>query len=224
MLSKSVYVRNFLGIILFCFLSLFSCCKNKEKIVIHTTEEEIDGLKYSIQIPEYTEYPELSEIVKKAVQKDFDSYKVYAVKEWEAAPIDPFTYRTVAEDLSNKKYVNVFIRKYIYCGKNLEDEYYLTFCWDKKRKKRLSIYEATDMSELELSEYCRSSIKKQLEPIVGKDKAYVFDGIDSYLKEDYKLYSNFVLTDDTVTIYFGNGSVTTKGLGAQTVVIKRNGL
>ena len=200
---------------------LFAGCAGKEKINISQQEEEIPGLKYSLQIPEYPDYPEFSKAINDALVKDFEKYKRFAVGEWESGAEDTLTYRTIAQDFSNKDYVNVFITKYIFRGINSEDEYYITFCWDKKQKKLVGIEDVTGMTDLELMEYCRNYVKTHLEDVEERARSYVDSCVDLALNEDIRRYSNFVAAKDSVIIHFASGDSAPIGYGPQTVEIKR---
>ena len=209
-----------LSLIICISLYLFTSCKNKEKINISSEAEALPYLTYSIQIPEYTEYPVLSKTIRESLEKDFNNYKKFSKAEWEYDDSDVFTYRTIFEDYSNKDYLNVFIKKYIFCGPSMEDEYYITFCWDKKQKKLVSIEEVTGMTSTELMDLCRQYVKTHLEDVEKKARAYVDDCIDSALDENLKKYSNFVATKNSITIHFAPGDSAPKGYGPQTVEIK----
>lgn len=216
MFRKSSVVLLFICIL----LSLFTSCKNKEKIAISSEQDALPYLTYSIQIPEYTEYPELSKTIRENLEKDFNNYKKFAKAEWEYDDSDVFTYRTIFEDFSNKDYLNVFIKKYIFCGPSMEDEYYITFCWDKKQNKLVSIEEVTGMTSVQLMDYCRHYIKTHIEDVSAGAKDYVYDCIDSTLNENLNKYAHFTTTKNSVTIHFAPGDSAPKGYGPQTVEIK----
>ena len=217
MLKKSSAILS----LVFCIdLALFTSCKNKEKINVSSESDSLPYLTYSIQIPEYTEYPDFSKAVKESLEKDFSKYKDFAKAEWDYGSTDILTYRTLFEDYSNKDYLNVFIKKYIFCGPSMEDEYYITFCWDKKQKKLVSIEEVTGMTSTKLMDYCRQYVKTHLEDVDKKARAYVDDCVDSALDENLKKYSNFVAAKKSVTIHFAPGDSAPKGYGPQVVEIK----
>lgn len=207
--------------VLFVSCIIFSSCKNKEKIIIQNQSGSIPGLNYDLNIPEYPEYEELSKKVADFFQKDFERYKDFATVEWEASQEDTFSYRTVALDYSDKDYVNVFVKKYLYCGPGIEDEYYLTFCWDKKAKKLLTVSEVTGMNEFELCELCRKEVKNNLKKsdLGANEMSYMW--VDSSIYENPSVFSSFTVTKTAVTIYFAPGSAAPKGYGMQTVVIPR---
>ena len=211
--------KSFLSILFLIFL--FISCSSKEKIVLHSQKEEIPGLNYSYVIPEYSEYPEFSKLIEETLKKDFEKYKSFAQSELEWGNEDVFTYRTLFEDFSNKEYLNVFIKKYIYCGPSMEDEYFITFCWDKKQNKQVFIDDVTGMTELELMDYCRKYVKSHLEDVSKGAKAFVEDTIDRSLDEDIENYSHFVASKKQVIIHFATGDSVPKGYGPQTVEIIR---
>lgn len=216
MLKKSSVV------LLFCIsLALFMSCNRKEKVIVHYEDQEIPGLKYKLQIPEYTEYPELSKIVQEGLENDFTQYKDFATSEWENDNSYTFTYRTIAEDFSNKDYINVFIKKYIYCGPSMEDEYFITYSWDKKQKRLVSIEELTGMTSVKLMDYCQHYIKTHLKYTDKNSRNYVDSHMNLVMNEDIKKYSHFVATKKLITIYFAPGDSAPKGYGPQVVEIKR---
>lgn len=201
-------------------LSLFTSCKNKERINISSEVNALPYLTYSIQIPDYTEYPEFSKTIRESLEKDFDKYKSFAKAEWEYDDSDIFTYRTIFEDYSNKDYLNVFIRKYIFCGPSMEDEFYITFCWDKKQKKIVSIEEVTGLTSTKLMDYCRQYVRTHLKDVEPRARDFVDSCVDQALNEDIKKYSNFVAKKKSVTIHFAPDGSAPKGYGPQTVEIK----
>ena len=102
----------------------------------------------------------------------------------------------------------------------MEDEYYITFCWDKKQNRLVSIEEVTGMTSVQLMDYCRQYVKTHLEDVEKKARTYVDDCIDSALNENLKKYSNFVASKKSVTIHFAPGDSAPKGYGPQSVEIK----
>ena len=210
-----------LSLVICISLSLFTSCKNKEKINVSSDQDALPYLTYSIQIPEYTEYQEFSKTIRESLEKDFNEYKTFSKVEYEYDDSDIYTYRTLYEDFSNKDYLNVFIKKYIFCGPSMEDEYYITFCWDKKQNRLVSIEEVTGMTSVQLMDYCRHYIKTHIEDVSAGAKDYVYDCIDSSLNENLNKYAHFTTTKKSVTIHFAPGDSAPKGYGPQTVVIQR---
>ena len=210
----------FLSLIICILPFLFTSCKNKEKITISSELDALPYLTYSIQIPEYTEYPELSKIVKEGLEKDFIQYKDFASSEWENDNSIVFTYRTIFEDYSNKDYLNVFIKKYIYCGPSMEDEYFITYCWDKKQNRLVSIEELTGMTSVKLMDFCQHYIKTHLKYTDKNARNYVESHMNLVMNEDIKKYSHFVASKKSITLYFATGDSAPKGYGPQAVEIK----
>ena len=201
-------------------LSLFTSCKNKEDINITSEQETLPYLTYNVQIPKYSDYPEFSKNIRENLEKDFQKYKDFAKSEMECGSSDVLTYRTIFEDYSNKNYLNVFIKKYIFCGPSMEDEYYITFCWDKEQKKLLSIEEITGMTSVQLMDFCRQYVKAHLKDVEPKARDFVDSCVDLALDENLKKYSSFVASKKSVTIHFAPGDSAPKGYGPQTVEIK----
>ena len=206
-------------VLFFVFFTIISCNK-RESISIHTKQENLPYLHYSLQIPEYTEYSKLSKIISETLLNDFEKYRDFAQLEWEYDPSDVYTYRTLFEDHSNKDYINVLIKKYIFCGPGIEDEYFITFCWDKKQNKLVTIEDVTGLTSMELMEYSRKYIKAHLKDVDPHSRDKINASIDALLDENLKKYTQFAASKKSATLYFATGDAAPKGFGPQEVIIK----
>lgn len=218
MLKKSQIIKS---LVLIFSLLLFSSCNKKENISINLEQENLPYLQYSLQLPEYPDYPDLSEKINTMLRTDFENYKDFAQLEWEYDPSDIYTYRTLFEDHSNKDYINILIRKFIYCGPGMEDDYFITFCWDKRLNKLVTIEEVTGFTSIELMEYCRKYVKSNLKDVEPQSRNYVDSYIDHELNENLNNYSHFTTSKKTVTIYFASGNSAPKGFGPQEIILKK---
>mgnify|MGYP003299285143 CR=1 FL=1 len=209
---------------IFLFITSLCICSCNSDFDIIYSNINIPGLDASLQIPVYNKYNEFSEYVNNQLTKDFEKYKGYALTEWELYQEDTLTYRTVFKDLSTARYINVFISKFIYCGPEMEDEYYITFSYDKKNKKILDITDCTKMDTETLSLCCKDKLKKNITKIV-RDKEYVEflnSCVESKLTTQIKNYSAFSIQNKKVKIYFAPGDIFPKKYGGQIVEFKQS--
>lgn len=207
-----------LTIALFIF-SLFNCYDDYDVIY---NDFYVPELKAELQIPVYKNYQDFSEFVNNQLSKDFEKYKNYALTEWEVYQDDTLTYRTVFKDLSTTRYINVFISKFIFCGPEMEDEYYISFSYDKKNKKILNIEEVTGMSTSELIVYCKTELKKKIREFENIDK-YTIRFLDSCLDLKFSSQKNFAFSvkNNKVNIFFAPGDILPKNYGSQCIEFKR---
>lgn len=215
---KEKYCFLIISLGIFCLCSLCFCgCKTKYSV--EKIKESEPGIQASLQIPVYEKYVGFSDYVKEELLKDYRKYKEYAIAEWDVFHQDTLTYRTEFKDMSNSKYINAFVSKYIPTGPTLEDEYILTFCYDKKNKQLVDINQITGMTIEELSSYCKKYLKRTVKETNEKYKEYLNEDIERNLILSKERYSCFSVQKDKVLVYFPSGEVVSKYYGVLCVEI-----
>lgn len=209
---------------IFFILLLFIGCKNNFNVT--TVEFQSDDYKISLELPEYKSNSVFSNYINACLTKDMEAYKAFAEEENKynrTAGFDTelFTYRTSVQDFSNSQYLNVLVRKYIYSGPNMEDEYLLSFNYDKKSKKIISIFDVYNESENKLKNTCIDMLKNQHTGLSDYDKTIIYDCIDLSFNIKRNLFESFILDKNNITIFFAPDLVVPKGYGEQKVVIRR---
>lgn len=205
-----------LFILLIPFL-FFGC---KDNFSVDEFHEEYEYLQASVKIPVYKNNEKFSTYIKDAVETDYQKYKAEALEEWEVYHSDVLTYRTEVQDYSNKDYLNVMIHKYIFAGISMEDEYIITYTYDKKLKKVVDVYEITGKTEEELKLICKNYFENKYDDLTGYPRSLVFNSIELNLAYKRNMFSSFIADKHNVEIYFGPSKLLPKGYGVQTLSIK----
>lgn len=198
---------------------LFMSCK--EKFEVQQIEEKLEYIKSEYEIPVYKNYMEVSEQIKNEIESDYQSYKNEAFADWELFHSDIFTYRNKVEDYSNSRYLNVFVTKYIFAGEGLEDEYIITFTYDKKLKKFVNIQDVTGKSIKEISDYVKKDFYSRYKDLTGYSKQVVEESIEANAVPEESKYAAFIAMKDKTVLYFAPEQIIPKGYGVQAVEIKR---
>ena len=152
------------------------------------------------------------------IEKDFENYKQYAEMDFPFSNIAS-TYRTETEDLSNSKYLNCFIRKYIYAGENIEDEYFITFVYNKKTKQIETLENLTGKTLEEISKYCEKALLSEEKWKSEYERIVMTDDIKNGTRPVPRNYKAFVAGKKEITIHFSPGQVLSSWWGAQSVTI-----
>lgn len=205
-----------IAILLTLIPSLLTSCK--EIIIINTETIDSEALIATVKIPEYKSYPEFSDYIKKEIENDLQDYKKYAEMDFPYSSITS-TYRTEAEDFSNSKYLNCFIKKYIYAGENIEDEYFITFVFNKKTKEIETLENLTGKTLSELSKYCKDALMKKQEWESDYEYNVISEDIKNGTRPVQENYNAFIAGNKNITIHFSSGQVLSKWYGPQTVTI-----
>lgn len=200
------------------FLLFISC---NETFEVQKCEENLEYINAYYEVPFYKNYPDVSEQIKNIIGKDYQNYKQEALEDWEHYHSDVFTYRNKIEDFSNSKYLNIFVTKYIFAGEGLEDEYIITFTYDKKLKKFVDIQDVTGRSVKEISDYVKLDLSSRYNDLKGYSKQVVESSIEENAIPDEKKYTTFIALKDKTVLYFAPEQILPKGYGVQTVEIKR---
>ncbi len=195
--------------------SLISC---KEKIIVNTQAIASESLIATIKIPKYERYPEFSNLIKEEIEKDFLEYKKYAEMDYPYSGIIS-TYRTETEDFSNSKYLNCFIKKYIYAGENIENEYFITFVLNKKTKQIETLEKLSGKKLEEISKYCEKTLLSNAKWESEYEYNVMSDDIKNGTRPVQRNYRAFVAGKKDITIYFAPGQVLSSWFGPQTVTI-----
>lgn len=219
--NKKSYFKRIISVTLlllaFSVLStaLISC---KEKIIVNTQAVTSEAIIATVKIPEYERYPEFSAFIKEEIEKDFLDYKKYAEMDYPYSGITS-TYRTETEDFSNTKYLNCFIKKYIYAGENIEDEYFITFVLNKKTKQIETLENLSGKKIEEISKYCEKMLISDAKWESDYEYNVISDDIKTGTRPVQRNYRAFVASKKNITIYFAPGQVRSKWFGPQTVTI-----
>ncbi len=213
--SKHHLFNLILFLCLVLSISFISC---KEKIEINTEQLESEALVATVKIPEYVKYPDFSSTIREEIEKDFENYKKYAEMDFPFSRITS-TYRTEVADYSNSKYLNCFIRKYIYAGENIEDEYFITFVYNKKTKKIETLENLTGKTLEEISKYCEKALLAEEKWESEYEQIIMTDDIKNGTRPVPINYKAFVAGKKEITIHFSPGQVLSSWWGAQKVMI-----
>lgn len=201
-------------------VTIFSLCSCKEKLTIEKEKVSSPELAAEISFPVYEKYPMVTEKAREIIQKDYDDYVEYNVK-----PLADFghqlRYRTEIEDKSNSSFINVFIKKYIYAGPTVEDEYFLSVVYNKKTKEFETVESLTGMTREELGPICEEKIFNSLTDLSENSKAFVRDWIHGGTAPTDLNWSGYSADKKEVTIHFCTGQVLSNWYGPQTVVLPR---
>lgn len=216
--QQSIFKHNLpISLLTFFFsLMLISC---KETIIVNTQAIASESLIATVKIPEYEKYPEFSNYIKEEIEKDFQSYKEYAELDYPYSGITS-TYRTETEDFSNSKYLNCFIKKYIYAGENIEDEYFITFVYNKKNKKMETLENLTGKKLEEISNYCEKKLLSAQKWESDYARNVMTEDIKGGTRPIERNYSAFIAGRKVITIHFAPGQVLSKWYGPQKVTIR----
>lgn len=219
--NKQLFFKHSLSISLLTFFfsvmltSLISC---KETIIVNTQAIASESLIATVKIPEYERYPEFSTFIREEIEKDFLDYKKYAEMDYPYSGITS-TYRTETEDYSNSKYLNCFIKKYIYAGENIEDEYFITFVLNKKTKQIETLENLSGRKLDEISKYCEKKLMANQKWESDYEYNVISDDIKNGTLPIQRNYSAFVAGKKEITIHFAPGQVLSKWFGPQSVTI-----
>ena len=151
-------------------------------------------------------YPDLSSTIRKEIEKDFENYKEYAERDFPYSGTTS-TYRTETEDFSNSTYLNCFIKKYIYAGENIEDEYFITFVYNKKTKQIETLENLTGKSLEEISNYCERRLLSEEKWESEYERIVMTDDIKNGTRPVARNYKAFVAGKKDITIHFSPGQV-----------------
>ncbi|MBO4857059.1 MAG: hypothetical protein J5527_00920 [Treponema sp.] len=215
-LNLKYFIAN--SILVLCLVlstSLISC---KEEIVINEEQITSEALVATVKIPEYVKHPDFSSTIKEEIEKDFENYKEYAEMDFPYSNITS-TYRTETEDFSNSKYLNCFVKKYIYAGENIEDEYFITFVYNKKTKKIETLENLTGKSLEEIGKYCERALLAEAKWESEYEKNVMTDDIKNGTRPVPRNYKAFVAGKKEITIHFSSGQVLSNWWGPQKVTI-----
>lgn len=215
--------KNFLlfGLTIFYLIVCAGC---KHDVQIYTQNISEPGLTAKIQVPLLPDYPELENQIKQAVNKDFENYRKYAQMEYSFNEESVHTYRTELETKETGRYLNLIIRKYLYAGPEVEDEYFITFTYDKRQKRTVTLPELTKKTLQEISNLCYDSFVIRIEDFEKLSKGnqkYVLDEIKKGTSPQLENFSSFAVDGKYIYLYFSSGSVLSNYYGSQIIRIKR---
>ncbi len=205
-------------IIVFLLTSSLFFISCKEKISLETNQISESGLEATIKYPVYKKYPEVTERARKTIDEDFNEYKSINVN-----PDSPYTmtYRTEIEDVSNGSFVNLNIRKFIFAGPTIEDEYIISIVYNKKTKTFETIESLTGLTYEEYSKLCQEEIFNQLDDISENDAEFIKDWIKSGTQNMPIYWTAYNADKKYVTIQFSPGQVLSNWYGTRSVKLER---
>ena len=214
--KEIIFVALFLLIFSVLSTALISC---KEKLLINTETTASNALIATVKTPEYERYPEFSAYIREEINKDFEKYKQYAEMDYPFSKITS-TYRTEVEDLSNSKYLNCFIKKYIYAGENIEDEYFITFVFNKKTNQIETLENLSGKKLEEISKYCEKTLLANQKWESDYEYNVMSEDIKNGTRPVQRNYRAFIAGKKDITIHFAPGQVLSSWFGPQSVTIK----
>lgn len=205
--------KHILILLVTLFFIFFGC---SVKYSAETQIFEESNVIGTIILPTYKVFPEISDLVKKTILEDFDFYKSNLYKNSDFK----FSYRTEFIDKSNGKFINAIEKKFVSNGKNIEDEYYFTWCMNRKTRKIETVSSITGKTLDEISELCFDKLISVIPGLSDIQKYEVGDRIRRYITPEEKSFCNFYADKKNVYIYFPAGSALPEYVGTQIVTIK----
>ena len=174
--------------------------------------ENLDYISAKLNYPSFMDkkLEGFSESIKRYVEKDYNSFKTAAKKEFNGTYkyAAPFSYDLSSKIFQSGNLTSVLITKYFYSGGAHGNCLLESFNFDSKLQKYVGISEVTGMDAKSLSEAVRKKLYER-----GFDREMVNEGTTPVLKN----FSTFTVSGSTVTIYFEPYQVAAYSEGTVTV-------
>ncbi len=202
---------------------LISCVSTKPQeetkdYEIVSTEESFPYIDCKMSYPQFLDQSlsKLNSGIKSFAEKEYKMYKDEAKTEF-TDPRNPaprkYSYELTVLDVGKAKSMrSVILKTESYTGGAHYSQTLKSFNFDSSKEKEISVTAATGMSLKEISAEARKLLVSQ-----GLDSGMVMEGTGPYEKN----FSNFTISEKTVTIYFEPYQVASYADGIRKVTITR---
>ncbi len=152
-------------------------------------------------------------------EDSWNKWASFVKKEKTHTSILPSSYTAqTGEIIFNKKYISFVIWTTIFsAGAANAENFPLTFAYDKKHHRNLTITEATGLTLDEISERCRLALMQ-------KEGAALDDTRQTYINKGtaplYENFSHFTFDGKTLSVYFDPYTISPDGIGKKQIDLK----